>query len=276
MSDENPTNETFTLKFKDFVYEFIVFGLKEAQACIFAASFFFILIFSSKIPLFGLPRYDFIFIAALLLQVILVATKIETLSELFVLSQFHLLGLALEIFKTHPAIGSWVYPEDGFFKILNVPLYSGFMYAAVASYMCQAWRIFRLNLVNYPSYRLSVPLCAAIYLNFFTHHFIGDYRWYLAIAVLITFRKTWVEFYVLEKKRQMPLLLAFFCIGFFVWVAENIATFYGAWVYPEQNKAWTFVSLGKVSSWVLLVIISLILVAALKHTKSKYILKEVT
>ena len=43
------------------------------------------------------------------------------------------------------------------------------MYAAVASYMCQAWRIFDLELKHFPSYRLSILLCVAIYANFFTN-----------------------------------------------------------------------------------------------------------
>lgn len=43
---------------------------------------------------------------------------------------FHLIGLALEIFKVH--MGSWSYPEEGYVKIFGVPLYSGFMYASVA------------------------------------------------------------------------------------------------------------------------------------------------
>lgn len=43
----------------------------------------------------------------------------------------------------------------------------------------------------------------------------------------------------------MPLLLAFVLIGFFVWVAENIATFYGIWSYPHQIGAWATVHLGK-------------------------------
>src|SRR3712207_8701203 len=52
---------------------------------------------------------------------------------------------------------SWSYPEQGFFEVFGVPLYSGFMYASVASYMCQAWRLLDLDLKNYPPYALSVP-----------------------------------------------------------------------------------------------------------------------
>lgn len=271
MNENSLAIENSWQKLTSLVWEFFVFGLKEARSCIFPALFILVLIASYKLPLYGLPRYDFIFLAAMLIQILLVAAKIESLSEAVVLSMFHALGLALELFKTHPEIRSWSYPEAGFFKIGTVPLYSGFMYASVASYMCQAWKVFDLRLINLPSYFLSVPLCAAIYLNFFTHHFSFDLRWWLALGVIIVFWKTKVEFRVIEKTREMPLLLAFFLIGFFVWVAENIATFFGAWVYPEQTKAWTFVSVGKISSWVLLVIISFVIVADLKHFREEHL-----
>lgn len=52
-------------------------------------------------------------------------------------------------------------------------------------------------------------------------------------------------------------------------VAENIATFFGAWEYPNQTDAWSLVHLGKVSSWLLLVIVSFLIVATLKLVKRK-------
>ncbi|WP_441007278.1 DUF817 family protein [Parageobacillus thermoglucosidasius] len=34
----------------------------------------------------------------------------------------------------------------------------------------------------------------------------------------------------------------FFCAyRFFIWIAENIATFFGAWQYPNQTKAWSLI-----------------------------------
>jgi uncharacterized membrane protein YoaT (DUF817 family) len=65
----------------------------------------------------------------------------------------------------------------------------------------------------------------------------------------------------------MPLMLSFFLIGFFIWVAENISTFLGAWRYPNQEHTWQLVHIGKISSWFLLVVISIIIVAQLKHVK---------
>ena len=66
---------------------------------------------------------------------------------------------------------------------------------------------------------------------------------------------------------MIPLPVAFFLIGLFVWFAENIATFFNAWQYPSQANGWRMAHLQKLSSWFLLVIISFIAVAALKHVK---------
>jgi uncharacterized membrane protein YoaT (DUF817 family) len=249
------------------IHEFFVFGLKQARACIFAASFLAILVLSRFLPLGDLPRYDFILIGALLIQVALLWAKVETLAEAAVLAVFHALGLALELFKCHPSIGSWAYPEAACSKIFGVPLYSGFMYAAVASYMCQAWRLLNLRLTGYPPHTLSIAVSAAIYANFFTHHFIGDFRWWLAALVAVVFARTKVHFTVVSKERVMPLIISFLLIGFFVWLAENIATRFGAWVYPNQKTAWAIVSAGKISSWALLVIVTFIIVSDLKHIR---------
>lgn len=253
---------------KDFFIEFLYFGLKQARACIFAGSFF-ALLFISHFVTFGLYRYDFLFLGALLLQIILVLTKIETMDEVKVIFLFHIIGLALEIFKTHPAIGSWSYPEPGFFKLMNVPLYSGFMYAAVGSYIAQAWRIFKLNLLFAPPYSLPVLLSILIYLNFFTHHFLPDLRYLLMLAVILVFWKTKVEYTPWKKTRSMPLPLSFFLIAFFIWIAENLGTLLGAWKYPDQLITWTSVSLHKIGSWSLLVIISFMIIAYLKHVKEE-------
>lgn len=250
-----------------FLHELFVFTVKETRACIFAGSFLAVLMLSKSIPLGGMARYDFIFVAAIAIQAALILTRIETLAEAGVLTAFHALGLGLELFKTQPHIGSWSYPESALTKFWGVPLYSGFMYAAVASYMCQAWRIMRLRLTGYPPHGVSIALSALIYANFFTHHWLPDIRWWLVAAVVIVFARTQVFFTVVEKERRMPLVASFVLIGFFVWVAENLATFFGAWVYPNQTKAWSLVTTGKISSWSLLVIVTFIIVADLKHVR---------
>lgn len=254
--------------------EFLIFGIKQAQAAIFAGSFFVLLFLSNHIPLFGLARYDFLFLTAVLIQIVLYLTKLETKDEVKIIFLFHIIGLVLEIYKTNPMIGSWSYPEDGFFKIATAPLYSGFMYAAIGSYISQAWKIFKLELTNYSHYGISVLLGFLIYLNFFTNHYIYDFRIFLIIAVFIFFAKTRVYFTVTNIRRWMPMNLAFLLIAFFIWIAENISTYWGAWEYPDQVHGWNIVSTGKITSWFLMVIISFILVAYLKHFKKDILQKS--
>ena len=257
-----------------FAHEFVLFGIKEAQACIFAGSFFALLFLSNHIPLFGLARYDFLFISAIVLQVILFLTKVETWDEIKTIFLFHLVGIALELFKTHPAVGSWSYPEAAFFKIATVPLFSGFMYAAVGSYIAQAWRILDMELSGFPRYAWSVALGIAIYANFFTNHFTYDIRWILIPIIFITYWKTKVHFTAVKgRRRWMPLNIGFILTAFFIWIAENISTLWGAWQYPDQIHVWNVVSTNKITSWFLMVIISFIIVAYLKHYK-KDVLKR--
>lgn len=66
----------------------------------------------------------------------------------------------------------------------------------------------------------------------------------------------------------MPMLLSFVLIGFFIWIAENISTFFAIWHYPNQLGAWSTVHLGKWSSWTLLVIMTFTIVASLKHIRA--------
>ncbi|WP_404459552.1 DUF817 domain-containing protein [Oceanobacillus kapialis] len=241
------------------------FGWEQALSCLFPVVIFASLAITQMIPLPFLPRYDWLLLIFLMMQWWMVRSGLETRDELKVITLFHLIGLALEIFKVY--MGSWSYPDEGYFKIFGVPLYSGFMYASVASYLCQGWRRLNVDLVKWPPFIVVVPLAAAIYLNFFTHHFLIDIRWFLAGLVIIIFLKTWVTYEVNRIRYRMPLAFAFVLIGFFIWVAENIATFFGAWEYPGQTEVWSLVHIGKVSSWVLLVIVSFLIVATLKQVK---------
>ena len=260
--------ETATLPIRShlarYAAELLHFGLKNARSCLFPVFIFTMLALSQLLPL-PIARYDFLLFACLGMQVFMLATGLETRDELKVITLFHLLGLGLELFKVH--MGSWSYPEEALFKVWDVPLYSGFMYASVASFMIQAWRLLKLRFLHWPPAYLVVPLGALIYLNFFTHHYLPDIRYLLIAAVVLVFGRTWVAFSPLAKERRLPLVLAFLLIGVFVWFAENIATFFGAWQYPHQTDGWHMVNLAKLSSWSLLVIVSMMAVVQLKHVK---------
>ena len=247
--------------------EFLAFGIKEAQSCVFAGSFFALLFVSTQVQTDAIHRYDLILVGALLIQGLLVVTGIESRDEFKMIAAFHLIGLALELYKTHPAVASWSYPEEGLTKIGGVPLYSGFMYSAVGSYISQAWRRLGLVLVGYPNRFLTAALCLAIYVNFFTNRFVYDFRYWLLAIVVIVFARTRILFRPMHRTYWMPAWVSFGLIGVFVWVAENISTFFGAWQYPDQALGWTVVDVSKLVSWSLLVILSFVLIAELRHVK---------
>jgi uncharacterized membrane protein YoaT (DUF817 family) len=254
---------------KDALLDFLAFGLKEARACLFAGLFFLSVFLVPKTGWAGIPRYDLLLVIALGIQAVMVWAKLETWDELKAISLFHVVGFALEVFKTSSHVQSWSYPDPGYTKVLGVPLFSGFMYAAVGSYIIQAWRLFDLRIQHHPPYWMATLLACAIYANFFTHHFIGDYRWYLAACTLGLYARATVAFTPRERPLRMPLLLSFVLIGFFIWLAENISTFMGIWKYPDQMGAWTTVHVSKWSSWSLLVIMTFTIVTHLKHVKAR-------
>ncbi|MCQ2010912.1 DUF817 domain-containing protein [Sporolactobacillus sp. STSJ-5] len=251
----------------DALKQLIRFAWEQTQACIVPVVIFASLALTQIVPFTFLPRYDCLLVIFILMQWWMVHSGMETKDELKVITLFHLLGLALEIFKVH--MGSWAYPEKGYFKLLGVPLYSGFMYASVASYLCQSWRRLKVELIKWPPFLIVVTLALAIYLNFFTHHYWIDIRWWLTGLVMIVFWRSWVTYEVNGIRYRMPLTLSFVLIGFFIWIAENIATLFGAWKYPNQTGSWRLVHIGKVSSWILLVIVSFLIVATLKQVKER-------
>lgn len=250
-----------------FCVEFLWFGLKEARACLFAGLFFAAVWLVPRAGLWGIARYDLLLIIALAIQAWMLWARLETRDEMKAICLFHVVGFMLEVFKTSPAIGSWSYPDPAWSKVLGVPLFSGFMYAAVGSYIIQAWRLFELRIRHHPPYWMAILVAGLIYANFFTHHWVGDYRWYLAACALGLYARTSVVFRPFDRDRRMPLLLAFVLIGFFIWLAENLATVMGVWRYPDQMGAWASVHLGKWSSWSLLVVMTFTIVASLKHLK---------
>jgi uncharacterized membrane protein YoaT (DUF817 family) len=247
--------------------ELLYFGIKEARACLFAGLFFLAMFCVPRAGLLGIPRYDVLLAAALGIQAWMLAARLETWDEVKAIGLFHVVGFALEVFKT--SIGSWSYPDFGYTRLFGVPLFSGFMYAAIGSYIIQAWRLLDLRIRHHPPHPMAAAIAVLIYLNFYTHHVIGDYRWYLAACALGLYARTTVIFRPLDRDRRMPLLLGFVLTGFFIWLAENLGTLMGVWRYPNQLGAWSVVHVSKWSAWSLLVIMTFTLVANLKHVKAQ-------
>ena len=251
------------------LYEFLLFGFKQAWACLFGGLMLGLLLLTHFFypDNASLARYDFLTLAAILIQILMLAFRLETIDEAKVILAFHIVGTVMELFKT--ANGSWLYPEDSFLRIGAVPLFSGFMYAAVGSYIARIWRIFDFRFSGYPAHWPAILLAVAIYVNFFAHHWLPDIRYLLFAVMIWLFRRTKVWFTVWREARWMPLLLGCFLVALFIWFAENIGTFSKAWAYPNQAEGWQMVSLAKLGSWYLLIYISFILVAGVHEPREK-------
>lgn len=239
--------------------EFVLFGLKQAWSCLFGALVLFLIIATKLVwqADWAIHRYDALFLMALSIQVIFLRLKMENWDEAKVILIYHVTGTCMEIFKVK--MGSWVYPEAALFQIAGVPLFSGFMYASVGSYMARTMRIFDMRFTHYPPFALTALLATAIYINFYSHHYFPDLRIGLFLATLLLFGRVRVYFTTAEKARWMPLVLAAFLTSIFLWVAENIGTATGIWLYPGQHT-WHMVSLQKMGSWYLLLYVSFVLV----------------
>lgn len=240
--------------------EFLVFGAKQAWACLFG---FLLLVVIVAARLWypdhaAIDRNDALTLAAILIQVGMLAGRLETVGELRVIVLFHVAGTAMELFKTD--VGSWLYDPGGLLRIAGVPLFSGFMYAAVGSYMVRVYRLFDLRFDRYPRRWVTALIAAGIYLNFFAHHFWIDLRWLLIAAVFVVYWPTVMQARLLRTRIDLPILASFGGVAVFIWLAENIATWGGAWSYPGQVDGWEPVSVAKLGSWFMLMIVSVVLV----------------
>jgi uncharacterized membrane protein YoaT (DUF817 family) len=239
--------------------EFVMFVLKQAWACLFGGLLLGAII-ATKLVWQGdwpIARYDALFVFALLLQAAFLRFGLETWAEARVILLFHLTGTAMELFKT--AAGSWSYPEDALFRIMQVPLFSGFMYAAVGSYIARVIRIFDMRFTPYPPLWITFVLAAAIYTNFFAHHFLPDVRLGLFAASLIIYAPCRVFFTVSGREWWMPFPLAAFLTALALWVAENVGTLTGTWVYAGQARL-ELVAWSKLGSWYLLLFVAFVTV----------------
>jgi len=251
------------------LYEFLLFGFKQGWACLFGALMLALLLgthlfYPTRAPL---ARYDFLTLSALAIQAGMLAFRLESWREAKVIALFHLVGTVMELFKT--SVGSWIYPEPALLRIGGVSLFSGFMYAAVGSYIARVWRIFDFRYSHYPPRWTTIALAAAIYVNFFAHHWLPDIRIALFAATALLFWRTVVWFRPFRAHRPMPLLVGWLLVALFIWFAENIGTFAQAWRYPSQQGGWHMVPLDKLGAWYLLMIISFVLVSLLHRPEAR-------
>ena len=244
--------------------EFVMFVLKQGWACLFGGLLLVAIIGSKLVWQADWPiqRYDALFVFAIGTQALFLWAKLETWEEARVIVLFHLTGTAMEWFKVHA--GSWGYPEPGLFKLMQVPLFSGFMYAAVGSYMARVIRIFDMRFAPYPPFWMTFALAAAIYINFFAHHFGPDIRWILFAATLAIYGRTRIWFRISARDWWMPLPLAAFLSSLALWVAENVGTATGTWLYSGQRPD-HWVSFAKLGSWYLLLYVAFVTVTVVSR-----------
>ncbi len=247
------------------LYEFVRFGIKQGWACLFGALMLALLIGTHLFYPKGatLARYDFLVLAALAIQAVMLTLRMETFEEAKVIFVFHVVGTMMEVFKT--SVGSWIYPEVSLLRIGGVPLFTGFMYAAIGSYIARCWRLFDFRFTHHPPLWALSLLALGIYVNFYAHHYVADLRLVLFAATALLFGRCWIYFKVWRVHRRMPLLVGFGLVALFIWIAENVGTFTAAWMYPHQRNGWSLVSMGKLGAWFLLMIISYTLVALLNR-----------
>ncbi len=235
-----------------------MFVVKMGWATLFGGLLLIGMIISSQIWQADWPiaRYDALVAYALLLQILFLLFRLETMSEAKVILLFHLTGTIMEVFKLH--MGSWDYPGAGLLKIAGVPLFSGFMYASVGSFMARAVRLFDMRFAPYPPYWVTLCFAGLIYLNFFTHHYIWDIRLGLFIGSVLIFWRTRIWFEI-GRWYWMPLPVAAFLSSFFLWIAENVGTATKTWIYSGQTSA-DLVNFAKMGSWYMLLYVAFVTV----------------
>jgi len=256
-------------RWRGWAWELLWFGLKQGWACLFGGLMLGLILATWLWWPDGaaLSRYDFLVVGAVLIQAGMLAFRLESREEAAVIFLFHVAGTVMELFKT--AHGSWVYPEDSVLRIGAVPLFSGFMYAAVGSYIARVQRVFHIRVTDYPPFIVTALLATAVYVNFFSHHWLPDVRLALFAATAVVFGRG--SFWVTadRRRRSMPLLVGYFLVALFIWLAENLGTLGRAWAYPGQEAGWEMVSLSKLGSWCLLMIISVVLVSIVRRPEAE-------
>ena len=248
------------------------FGTKAASAALFGLLL--LIAFAVTAPMgsqeyYGFFRYDYLLFYALSIQVCLIYLKLESWAEAKVIALFHIMAMGMEIFLTHPEIASWQYPQPAVFKLLTVPLFAGFMYSAVGSFFARSLRLYKVSFENLPRFENMLCLAVLSYLNFMTKFFIPDYRLVLFAWSIIIFWKTKLYFQLSDSRFKVPMLPILLLLAFLIWIAENISTFYKIWLYPSQVDAWHMVGWGKLGSWYLLLLLSLVLVLKILGKRDK-------
>lgn len=135
--------------------QLLEFAWSQTRASAFAAALLGGLAASQVLPNIPVARYDLLLCYGVLLTLVFWRRGWERGRDIAVIAACHCVGLAFELVKVQ--LGSWSYPEPAVLKFAGVPLYGGFLYAAVGSYVCRAWHLLDLELVRYRPRVMSCP-----------------------------------------------------------------------------------------------------------------------
>ncbi|CAM5366701.1 DUF817 family protein [Streptomyces chartreusis] len=127
--------------------QLLEFAWLQTRSCAFAIALMSGVAASTLLPGLPVARYDLLVVYGVLLTLLFWLRGWENGRDVGVIAVCHVIGLAFELVKV--SLGSWSYPEPAVLKFAGVPLYGGFLYAAVGSYICRAWQLFDLELVRY-------------------------------------------------------------------------------------------------------------------------------
>jgi uncharacterized membrane protein YoaT (DUF817 family) len=256
------------------------FSFKAASAALFGILLLIAFALSASMnsqEFYGFFRYDYLLFYALIIQACLLYLKLESWAEAKVIALFHIMAMGMEIFLTHPQIASWQYPQPAVFKIMTVPLFAGFMYSAVGSFFARSLRLYQVSFDKFPGFSNMLALAVLSYINFMSKFFVPDIRLLLFAWSGVIFWKTKIRFQLQQHQIQLPMLPVLVILAFIIWIAENISTFNKIWLYPSQVDAWHMVGWGKMGSWYLLLLLSLVLVLKIlgkRNSEGRWILKN--
>ena len=134
---------------------------------------------------------------------------------------------------------------------------------SVGSYFSRSMRLFHARFQRYPPEWMTWALALAIYVNFYSHHFIWDARYVLMAATLILFGRTMIAGRNARHGFRLPLVGIVLFATFLLFVAENVGTHTGTWTYGDGTR----VALAKAGSWYLLLYVAFIQVALVHRAR---------
>ncbi|MEO0343657.1 MAG: DUF817 family protein [Pseudomonadota bacterium] len=155
------------------------------------------------------------------------------------------LGIGLELQKT--GIGAWAYADDGTLMLGAKPLFVGFMYASVASYVIRALRLKGLQVLHLPHWGWAALGGIVLY----GAYFLALPFWGRPVLILwagLLYHRARVQS---PSGSWLPVPVALGFAALLLWVAENVGTMSGTWTYSGQS-AGELVSLSKIGAWFVL------------------------